>query len=155
MRVASWTLLAAAVAVSSGCATIAHGTRQTVTIVSDPPGATVTVLSTPEGKPTVVKSKPLPTPVQIDLLRHEANLTLRFEKDGCAPVDVPLKRGVSGWTAGNLIYINPVSMQGMSDPGREYAQQLALMLPLTFGIDFASGGAYTLPKTVEARLCGR
>ena len=29
------------------------------------------------------------------------------------------------------------------------------MLPLTFGIDFLSGGAYTLPKTVEARLCGR
>jgi hypothetical protein len=155
MRVARRTLLAAAVAASSGCATIVHGTRQTVTMVSDPPGARVTVLSTPEGKPPVVRSKPLPTPVQVDLLRHEADLTLRFEMDGCPPVDVPLKRGVSGWTAGNLLYINPVSMQGMSNPGREYPQQVALILPLTFGIDFASGGAYTLPKTVVARLCGR
>jgi len=148
-------LLAAALALSGGCATIVHGSHQTVTIVSDPPGASVTVLSTSDGKPPVVKSKPLPTPVQIDLLRHDGNLTLRFEMDGCAPVDVHLKRGVSGWTAGNLLYINPMSMQGMSDPGAEYTMQVALMVPLTFGIDFASGGAYTLPKTVEARLCGR
>jgi hypothetical protein len=41
----------------------------------------------------------------------------------------------------------------MSDPGSEYPLQVMTMVPLTFGIDFASGGAYTLPKTVEARLC--
>ena len=155
MRHAGSALLLVALAAAGGCATIVHGSRQTVTIVSNPPGARLTVLSTPEGKPPVVRSKPLTTPVQIDLLRSEANLTLHFEMDGCATVDVPLKRGVSGWTAGNLIYANPMSMQGMSHPSSQYPLQLAMMLPLTFGIDVASGGAYTLPKTVEARLCGR
>ena len=154
MRLAVWPLMIG-LGAGSGCATIAHGSRQTVTVVSDPPGARLTVLSSPEGNPPIVRSHPGHTPVQLDLTRRDGTITLRFEIDGCAAVEVHLKRGVSAWTAGNLVYANPLSMQGMSNPGSEYPRQLITMLPLTFGIDFLSGGAFTLPKTVEARLCGR
>jgi hypothetical protein len=103
----------------------------------------------------VALAKPTSTPVQLALPRRDAKITLHFEIDGCPSVEIRLTRGVSGWTAGNLIYLNPLSIQGMSNPGTEYPLQLLTMLPLTFGIDFASGGAYTLQKTVDVRLCGR
>lgn len=140
-------------AMAGGCATIAHGSRQTVTVTSDPPGATVTVLSTPPGLPPVVRSTPGPTPIQLELTRRDPDITLRFESAGCPPVEVHVRRTTSGWIAANLLFANPLSMQGMSNPAAGYTIQLVTMIPLTMGIDVLSGAAYKLPKVVHAPLC--
>ena len=138
---------------SSACATVANGSRQAVVVTSEPPNAAVTVMSTPAGKPPVVRSTPGVTPLTLDLTRRDPDITIRFEKPGCDPVDIRLKRSVSGWTAVNLVLANPYSMQGMSDPAAGYAKQLGVALPLAFGLDVLSGGAFKLPKRVHATLC--
>ena len=136
---------------SAGCATIAHGPRQSVRVISDPPGATVTVLS----KQTV-KSHPGVTPVVLTLSRRDPNITIRLEKDGCPPAEVRLTRKTSGWVYGNLVAANPMAMQGYDhDPAGQYAMQVAVGVPMMFGVDFATGAAYTLPKAVDVRLCER
>jgi hypothetical protein len=138
-----------------GCATLAHGTRQDVRVTSDPPGAAVTVLTRDKSGKDVVRSRPGVTPIVLSLTRRDPNIVVRLEKEGCSPVDVPLKRSVSAWTAGNLIIANPLSMQGMDGPSTQYPFQLAMGLPLMFGVDAASGGAFKLPKHVTATLCAR
>jgi hypothetical protein len=138
----------------SGCATIAHGSRQTVTVTSDVPGATVTLLTkAPEQEP-VVRSTPGITPVDVRAPRREQHLVVRVEKEGCPAAEVKLTRRVSAWVAGDLIPANPLSMQGMSHPSRQYPQQVFIGVPVMFGIDLLSGGAYKLPRRVHVDLCG-
>ena len=137
----------------SGCATIAHGTRQTVTVASNPPGAVVTVLTAKPGQPAVVRSRPGVTPIDVSLTRRDPHLLIRLEKEGCAPAEIRLKRSASGWIAGNLIAANPFAMQGMSHPETQYPMQLAIGVPLLFGIDALSGGAFKLPRRIDADLC--
>jgi hypothetical protein len=150
MRVVRCGVPLLALAVSAGCATIAHGSRQTVTVTSDPPGAAVTVLS----KQTV-KSTPGVTPITLELTRRDPDITLRFERDGCQPVDVRLKRSASAWLALNLVVANPFAMQGYDhDAGAQYAKQVAVGVPLMFAADVATGAAFKLPKAVNVRLCG-
>ena len=140
---------------TGGCATVAHGTRQTVSVTSNPPGAAVTVLSATPGKTPIVRSRPGVTPIDLDLTRRDGNIVIRVEKDGCPVQELRLKRSVSGWTAANLVIANPYSMQGMDDPGTGYARQLLIGLPLFFGIDAISGGAYKLPRRAHLELCQR
>jgi hypothetical protein len=147
-RLMSLAVLSGVVVGGSGCATLVHGPRQTVTVTSDPSGAAVTVLSG-----STVKEAPGVTPVKVRLPRRDANLTLRLEKAGCAPTEVKLKRSVSGWTFGNLIAANPFAQQGMdSSSGVSYAGQLGLTTAM-FTTDFLTGGAYKLPKAVDVRFC--
>jgi hypothetical protein len=80
----------------AGCATIAHGTRQTVTITSDPSGASVTVLSKTKDGGEILRSTPGVTPIKLELTRGDSAIVIRVRKDGCAAVDVALKRSVSG-----------------------------------------------------------
>lgn len=132
----------------TGCATIAHGSRQGVTLTSDPSGATVTVLSG-----GTVKSTPGVTPIKLHLTRRDPNLAVRLEKAGCAPVEMRLKRSLSGWVFGNLIAANPLAQQGMdSASAGTYAGQLGVTSAM-FATDFLTGGAYKLPKAVDVRLC--
>jgi len=139
--------LIAGVLFGSGCATIVHGPRQSVTITSDPSGAAVTVLSGHDVKESGV------TPVKVRLPRRDANLTIRVEKSGCEPAEVKVKRSVSGWTFTNLIAANPFAQQGMdSSSGMTYAGQLG-MTSAMFATDFLTGGAYKLPKVVDVRFC--
>ena len=56
---------------STGCATLVHGTRQTVAVTSDPAGAKVTVLSTARDGTRVVRSTPGVTPIQLNLARRD------------------------------------------------------------------------------------
>jgi hypothetical protein len=148
------TLATVAAVASTGCATMAHGSWQTVTITSDPSGARVTVLSDPPGGSRVVRSNLGVTPIQIELARRDPHIVIHLEKDGCAPADIRLTRTTSGWVAGNLVFANPLSMQGMTHPASQYPVQLVTMLPLTFGLDMLSGAAFNLPKAVHATLCG-
>ena len=138
---------------AGGCATVAHGTRQTVSVTSNPAGAAVTVLTAAPGKTAVVRSRPGVTPIDLELTRRDGNIVIRVEREGCQAQELRLKRSVSGWTAANLVIANPYSMQGMSDPASGYAQQLLIGLPLFFGIDAVSGGAYKLPRRVHVDLC--
>jgi hypothetical protein len=142
---------AAAAAASSGCATLVHGTRQTVTVTSEPSGAQVTVLSDRPGGSRTVRSNPGVTPIQLQLTRREPNIVLRLEKDGCSPVEVRLKRTISGWIAPNLLSANPMAGQGL-DSASDYPLVAAQGLAVTFGIDFLSGAAFKLPKTVQVTL---
>jgi hypothetical protein len=142
-------LLCAAAFGTPGCATIVHGPRQTVTVTSDPTGAAITVLS---GQ--TVKATPGVTPLELRLPRKDGSMTLRLEKPGCAPAEVRLKRGVSGWTFVNLIAANPFAMQGYDrDAAGQYAKQLLIAIPALFAVDVISGGAYKLPKVIDVRLC--
>jgi hypothetical protein len=141
-------MLCAAGVGGTGCATLVHGPRQTVTITSDPSGAAVTVLSG-----GTVKETPGVTPVKVRLPRRDAKLRLRLEKPGCEPTEVELKRSLSGWTFGNLIAANPFAQQGMdSSSGIAYVGQLGVTSAM-FSTDLITGGAYKLPKAVDVRFC--
>jgi len=76
------------------CATIIHGTRQSVSVNSVPSGAKVMVKGVHMAT----------TPAVIELKRKESNLILRFEKEGYEPVEIALNRSVDGWIAGNIIF---------------------------------------------------
>ena len=146
-------VLCVSAAWACGCATIVHGTRQSLTVTSDPTGAIVTVLSQKPGTEAVERSRPGVTPITLDLTRRDPNIVIRLEKDGCPPAEVKLKRSVSGWTFGNLIAANPFAQQGLDDSsGASYAAQLGVTSAM-FATDFLTGGAYKLPKVVDVRLC--
>jgi hypothetical protein len=144
-------LAAAATAVSTGCATIAHGPRQNVLVTAEPSGAQVTVLSGSPDGPQTLRSKPGVTPIKLSLARRDPNIVLRLEKAGCPPSELRLKRSVSGWTAANLVFANPYAAQGL-DSASDYPQMALQGLAVGFGIDFVSGGAFKLPNSAHAVL---
>lgn len=77
----------------TGCATIMHGTRQSVGISSYPSNADVWVDNKYIGKsPTVVR------------LTRKDNHFVRIELNGYAPYETTLTHQVSGWVFGNLAY---------------------------------------------------
>jgi len=73
------------------------------------------------------------TPAIIKLKRKDTGVILRFEKEGYKPIEVILRRGVSGWIWGNLVF----SYGG----------------PIGLAIDFITGAAYKLsPAEVHTVL---
>jgi|GEM_PF-1459731 len=80
-------------ALSSGCATIIHGTTQAIPVTSEPPGATV-VVTTGDGRAT--------TPGTLELKRKTGHI-LTFSKDGYKPDTVKLESVLSGAVAGNIL----------------------------------------------------
>jgi hypothetical protein len=152
MRQVSFLCIAAvAAAASTGCATLVHGPRQTVTVRSEPSGAQVTVLSDRPGGARIVRSNPGVTPIRLRLTRRDPYIVIRIEKDGCSPAEVRLKRTISGWIASNLLFANPMAAQGL-DSASDYPRMAAQGLAVSFGIDFISGAAFKLPKTVQVTL---
>jgi hypothetical protein len=77
--------------VTTGCATIIHGTRQDVGISSNPTGASVTIDNLQSGT-TPVFSK----------LRRKENHVVRISLAGYQPMDLTLTSSVSGWVWGNI-----------------------------------------------------
>ena len=79
---------------SVGCASIVHGTRQDVTIDSDPPGATVT-------------SRRLPsqavTPANLSLKR-KYEYEFQIEKPGYKTEYVLVEKNIAGWFWGNILF---------------------------------------------------
>lgn len=86
------TLLAALVLLSSGCASIVHGSGQEVPISSDPTGADVYVDGEDVGK----------TPVTPNLKRKRAH-QVTFEKPGYRTEHRVIHRVLSGAVAGNIL----------------------------------------------------
>lgn len=134
-------LAALAAVASTGCATMAHGTSQAVTVISEPSSAQVFVNGRLAGT----------TPVQVDLERWRKGTVLRVEKEGFQTREIPLKRAVSGWTLGNLVFANPAIAQGQPSPS-SYPSTAAKGLALGFGIDLLSGAAFEFPKSIQVTL---
>jgi hypothetical protein len=139
-RVFGFLFLSATVAISAGCATIAHGLRQDIYITSAPAGAMVSL-----GTKTVG-----PTPTVVSVWRNSSP-TLRFESNGFETLTISLKRVTSNWLAGDFVALNPVSCQGLNRasacPGLLIANAA-----MFFGIDFLTGAAFKFPKEVRAVL---
>jgi hypothetical protein len=75
----------------TGCATIVHGTTQTVPIISTPAGARVAIDSVPAGI----------TPFIANLSRSRSHL-VTLSRDSLPDVNILLTRRISGWIWGNM-----------------------------------------------------
>ncbi|UCD15015.1 MAG: PEGA domain-containing protein [Candidatus Omnitrophota bacterium] len=106
-----------------GCCSIVKGHFQDIQVNSNPSDAFVTV-----------DGMQVKTPGILHLDTRKVAYVLKFEKEGYEPVEVRLKRGVSGWVFGNVIF-------GL------------LGGPVGVCIDFGSGAAYKLsPHDIEVAL---
>lgn len=79
------------VLLTTGCATVIHGTRQNVGISSTPSGASVSIDGVQSGT----------TPLFAKLRRKE-NHVVRIALPGYQPTDLTLTSSVSGWVWGNI-----------------------------------------------------
>ncbi len=134
------TMLLAA-SVSTGCATIAHGSKQDVMVLSDPTAANVFIGSKQVGV----------TPVRLTLKRRNRTV-LRFEKDGFVAMEIPLKRSADGWLGADVaLALNPLAGQGL-DSTADWPKMAATAMVELMAIDWATGAACKLPKSVTAVL---
>ncbi len=85
-------LMLGIVVLLSGCATIIHGSKQTVGIASNPTKATVTVDGQEFGQ----------TPVNASLSRKDNHIVV-INLEGYSPYETTLTRKVDGWIAGNIV----------------------------------------------------
>lgn len=77
----------------TGCATIMHGTRQSIGIASNPSNASVWVDKTYLGN----------TPMIVEMSRKD-NHFIRIELDGYQPYEATFSRQLSGWVFGNIVF---------------------------------------------------
>ncbi len=78
---------------TSGCATVLHGTTQSTQITSDPPGATAILLPT---------GKTLTTPATVTLARKNV-YTVLFSLEGYEPMTIYVNKVHSDATVGNVL----------------------------------------------------
>lgn len=105
------------------CASIIHGSKQEISVDSEPSGAKVTAKLRGFNLGT--------TPALITLKRKESPMILRFEKEGYEPVEVTMTRGVDGWIFGNIIFGGIIGLI----------------------VDFSNGAAYKLsPEQIKIEL---
>lgn len=76
-----------------GCATIMHGTSQSIGFSSTPSGAKVTVDNQERGHTPVIAS-----------LSRKDNHIVKIEMDGYQPFEATITRSVSGWVLGNILF---------------------------------------------------
>ena len=89
-------LVLGSVLVSTGCASVAHGGSQQVSVVSNPSGAAV-LADCGRGAKEAGE-----TPVVVKVSRKAERCVITVRKEGYAEESVVLKRKVSGWVWGNL-----------------------------------------------------
>jgi hypothetical protein len=131
--VASLVLLAGSLALSTGCATIAHGPNQQIDVVTSPPGAVASC----EGKSVV-------TPGKLAVRRKLKVAEIRIEKEGYAPQTVTLHRrqGKAKWL--NLLGI-PVGIYGGGSAGYGLSASTGLFAGVGEVIVGAALGGVALP----------
>lgn len=78
---------------TSSCGTIIHGSKQDISISSNPSSALVTINNQEIGK----------TPITTNLSRKDHH-TVKIELAGYLPYETKLTRKVDGWIAGNIIF---------------------------------------------------
>jgi hypothetical protein len=86
--------LLAAVLLATGCATVFHGSRDDLKVITDPPGATARV-----GDVSVV------TPGVLKVPRQKASVVVRVEKEGFAPREITV-----GWHRSGAAWTNVVGV---------------------------------------------
>lgn len=130
-------------AFSCGCATLASpSSTQRVVVSSDPPGAQLLV----DGQPAGV------TPTAVELGRRDRETTLRFEKDGFLPDERSVRRSVSRWLLADVAFIAVTSfLPGGGDEGPP-PPRIAVGLSWVLGLEYLTGAAFRLPKSVDAKL---
>ena len=131
--------LAAAIVLSSGCATTMNGSTQRVSVASDPPGARVFLGGEALGV----------TPTVVTLDRRDPDPGLRLEKDCYRTTVLRVPRRTSQWVAGNLLFAGA--------PVNEYTWGQWLMAMATYTtigalVDRRRGGAFRFPNLVRATL---
>lgn len=77
----------------TSCATIMHGSRQSIGITSNPSNASVWIDSMYLGN----------TPIIVELARNN-NHSLKIELEGFQPYEAIFTRQLSGWIFGNIIF---------------------------------------------------
>lgn len=76
----------------SSCATIISGRTQSLPVISKPSGAIVTVGGQKQMTPATF------------ILDKRQEYVVKIEKEGYQPVEITLKKGVSGWVFGNILF---------------------------------------------------
>jgi len=132
-----------AVLAGSGCATLAHGRAQEISIRSAPAGARVYIGSELAGE----------TPARILVRRAEKDPIVRIEKDGFEPVEVKLTRVPSGWLLGDMGWAaSQFANQGLQS-GSDASIAAFGVAGLTIGVDVATGSAWRLtPSEIRVML---
>lgn len=135
-------LLLCTAAISTGCATFAHGPRENVHVVSQPPGAAIFV----NGEPVDAT-----TPATISVQRRRP-VTVRLERHGYAPEEVRVRRRPSKWlwlTFG--LCANPASLQG-TDSVAQWAMIVGICTATMASVDVLSGAMFAVEKNVNVEL---
>ena len=151
-------LLATALAAAlSGCATVNGGWRpERTTLTSDPPAAAVTAEGEAVGE----------TPVTAPLRKRphwwgdgRRAVVLRFEKEGFAASEFQVAPRLNRWIFGNLALAALSGAMAAVDRSHFDGMRPGLVsagtLLLSVGVDFFSGAAFTLPRSVDTRLTPR
>lgn len=92
-RAANLIIALSLLASMTSCATIMHGTRQSVGIASNPTDASVWVDRNFVGS----------TPIIVDMSRKD-NHIVRLELEGYQPYEINFSRQLSGWVFGNIVF---------------------------------------------------
>jgi hypothetical protein len=82
-----------------GCASIVHQTTQQVPVKSEPAGAAITVACG-----DVYNDPKLVTPAVVTVHRKPNHCSISLAKSGYQPASVSLKKTMSGWYAGNILF---------------------------------------------------
>lgn len=131
--------LAAAVVLSTGCATIRNGPTQRVAVASDPPGAQVFI----GGRPVGV------TPMYVELDRRDRDVALSLRKDCYRETVLPVPRRTSKWVAGNPLLAGvPINDYGLG----AWLGMAAFWAAVGGSVDWGRGGAFEFPDLVRASL---
>ncbi len=125
-------LLMAAALAGSGCATLAHGRTQEISIRSVPAGARVYIGSELVGE----------TPARVLVRRRERDAVVRIEKDGFEPAEVKLTRKASGWILGDVGWAAAqFQNQGLRSTSQAPAAAVSVAA-ISIGVDVATGSAW-------------
>lgn len=113
----------------NACAGIAHGTRQVIPVVSNPPGARVLVNGDSIGV----------TPMHVSLRRGKSH-RISVSLDSAPPVDFAVRRQLSGWLIpGLFLYYVPVAIDFASGAAYNLApDSVNVDFPGARGIDVAA-----------------
>lgn len=140
---------------SAGCATVIHGTKQKVEVVTTPSGATATAAG-----------QTVQTPGTLVLPRKSPFVDVRIEKEGYATRMVRLQRSGSSVVWWNLMMlpaggaaggaIGAGSGSGWSSLGGAAVGGVAggaLLPAVAFGVDYGNGAAYEfIPSRIVMQL---
>lgn len=126
---------------ATGCATVAHGLNQDLTIRSDPPGAEISINGKVSGE----------TPA-IVTLRRRRGVLLRLEKANFEPLEMRIPRKPSAWLGVDAaICSNPFAAQGL-DSARQWPALVGACLVELIGLDVLLGGAYKFQEVPTISL---